>query len=118
MNEDEIKIDLSNYSHHLKDFETQLRDINKWTEKNKSGEVVVRKQAETVVTTYSAIKHLEREIEQLAGQLIWALDNIEKVQPEVREKLEIEDSKKNKLTDKLSEMSESFDKKKKRFRGK
>ncbi|MEK6725238.1 MAG: ATP-binding protein [Deltaproteobacteria bacterium] len=117
MNEDEIKIDLSNYSHHLKDFETQLRDINKWTEKNKSGEVVVRKQAETVVTTYSAIKHLEREIEQLAGQLIWALDNIEKVQPEVREKLEIEDSKKNKLTDKLSEMSESFDKKKEKIQG-
>src|SRR3990172_8357230 len=118
MNEDEIKIDLSNYSHHLKDFETQLNDINKWTEKNKSGEVAVRKQAEAVVTTYSAIKHLEIEIEQLAGQLIWALDNIEKVQPKVREKLEIEDSKRNKLIDKRSEMSESFDKKKEKIQGK
>lgn len=117
MNEDEIKIDLSNYSHHLKDFEIQLNDINKWTEKNKSGEIVVRKQADAIVTIYSAIKYLEREIEQLAGQLIWALDNIEKAQPKVREKLEIEDSKRNKLIDKLSEMSESFDKKKEKIQG-
>ena len=117
MNEDEIKIDLSNYSHHLKDFEIQLNDINKWTEKNKSGEIIVRKQADAIVTIYSAIKHLEREIEQLAGQLIWALDNIEKLQPKALERLEIEEGKRKKLEEKLSEIGEAFNTKKEKIQG-
>lgn len=115
LNEEDIKIDLSNYSHHLKDFETQLSDIKKWTEKNKSGEIVVRKQADIVLTTYSAIKHLEREKKQLAIQLVWALNNIEKQQPKIVEKLEREESKRNKLNEKVSEIEKNFDKKKEKI---
>ncbi len=115
LNEEDIKIDLTNYSHHLKDFETQLSDIKKWTEKNKSGEVIVRKQADIVATTYSAIKHLEREKKQLAMQLVWALNNIEKQQPKIVEKLEREESKRNKLNEKASEIEKTFDKKKEKI---
>lgn len=112
LNEEDIIIDLTNYTHHLKDFETQLSDIKKWTEKNKSGEVIVRKQADLVATTYSAIKHLEREQKQLAMQLVWALNNIEKQQPKISEKLEREEGKKNQFAIKLSELEKKFQTKK------
>jgi len=108
LNEEEIKIDLSNYSHHLKDFDTQLSDIRKWAEKTKSGEILVRKQAESVITTYSAIKHIEREKLQLAGELVWQLNEITKVQPTIHEKLDHEQAKKTQLSIKISELEKRF----------
>jgi len=112
LNEEEIKIDLSNYSHHLKDFDTQLSDIRKWTDKTKSGEIVVRKQAETVITTYSAIKFIDREKHQLAGELVWQLNEIKKQQPRVEEKLEREEAKKNLIVIKVGEIERKFQVKK------
>ncbi|MDR2126947.1 MAG: ATP-binding protein, partial [Prevotellaceae bacterium] len=40
LNEEEIKIDLETYKLHLKDFETELNDIQKWSEKNRNGESI------------------------------------------------------------------------------
>ena len=51
--EDEVKIDLTTYSQtHLRDFETNLNDIKKWTEDR------IDKQAEKVSITYSALRFL------------------------------------------------------------
>lgn len=108
LNEDEIKIDLSTYSHHLKDFDTQLGDIRKWTDKTKNGEILVRKQAETVITTFSAIKHIEREKQQLANELVWQLAEIKKQQPKIVDKQEREAIKKNVLLTKVSELEKKF----------
>lgn len=108
LNEEEIKIDLSNYSHHLKDFDTQLSDIRKWAEKTKSGEILVRKQAEIVITTYSAIKFIEREKLQLAGNLVWQLNEINTRQPIIHEKLDLEQAKKTKAIIKISDLEKRF----------
>jgi energy-coupling factor transporter ATP-binding protein EcfA2 len=44
LNEEEIKIDLTTYSQtHLKDFETNLNDIKKWTDRNRNNENQVEK---------------------------------------------------------------------------
>lgn len=115
LNEEEIQIDLTNYSHHLKDFDTQLSDIRRWTDKTKSGEIVVRKQAETVITTYSAIKFIEREKVQLAGELGWQLSEITKQQPKVLEKLEREEAKKTQIVIKVSGLEKKFQDKKEKI---
>jgi hypothetical protein len=48
LNEEEVKIELDKYALHLKNFDTELADINKWTEVNQSGEIPVRKMARTL----------------------------------------------------------------------
>jgi len=108
LNEEEIRIDLSHYAHHLKDFDTQLGDIQKWTEKTKSGEVIVRKQADKVVTTLSAIKYLEREKKKLAGELVWQVEEIKQQHPLMDEKLDVENNKRAQLIFKISEVDKKF----------
>ena len=108
LNEEEIKIDLTQYAHHLKDFDTQLGDIQKWTEKTKSGEVIVRKQADKVVTTLSAIKYLEREKKKLAGELVWQLEEIKQQQPQINDKFDIENNKRAQLIFKINDLDKKF----------
>jgi hypothetical protein len=44
---------VSNYSkNHLRDFETQIKDIRIWFKKNKKGEIVVRNQADKIIEQF------------------------------------------------------------------
>jgi hypothetical protein len=107
LNEDEIKIDLTTYSQtHLKDFETDLNDIKKWTEGN------IDKQAEKVTITYSALKFLELRKKELGFQLGFALNRVKENQPIVQEQQKTEELKLNRLKERLSEIDDIFDKKK------
>jgi chromosome segregation ATPase len=107
LNEEEVKIDLTTYSQiHLKDFETNLTDIKKWTEGN------VGNQAEKVTTTYSALKYLEQKKKDLAFQLGYSLNNVKEKQPRVQEQLNTEELKRDRVSDKLKELDNVFDKKK------
>lgn len=113
LNEEEIKIDLTTYSQtHLKDFETNLNDIRKWTDRNRNGENQVEKQADNVSTLYSALKYLEKKKTELASHLGWALNNVKEQQPKVADQLAVEEQKRNKLRTKLNELDSVFDKKK------
>ncbi|SEM44915.1 Protein of unknown function [Chryseobacterium taichungense] len=107
LNEDEIKIDLTTYSQtHLRDFESNLNDIKKWTEGK------IDKQAEKVATTYSAIKYLEQKKKELSYQLGFALNNVKEQQPKVQDQLHSEELKRDKLHIKLNELDKDFGKKK------
>lgn len=107
LNEDEIKIDLTTYSHtHLRDFETNLNDIKKWTEGK------IDKQADKVATTYSALKYLEQKKKELSYQLGFALNNVKEQQPKVEEQLNAEELKRDKLNQKLNDLDKDFGKKK------
>jgi len=112
LNEEEIKIDLEIYKSHLKEFETELGDIQKWAERNRSGESVVEKQADNVSKFYSALKFLEKKKEDLAMQLGWALNNVKEQQPKVAELLTAEEFKKKKAEEKQKDLDSVFDKKK------
>lgn len=113
LNEEEIKIDLTTYSQtHLKDFETNLNDIKKWTDRNRNGENQVEKQADNVSTYYSALKYLEKRKVELASQLGWALNNVKEQQPKVADQVVAEELKRNKVRTKLSELDSVFDKSK------
>lgn len=115
LNEDEFNIDLSNYSSHLKNFDTQLTDIKKWTERTKSGEVLVRKQAETIISTYAAIKFYESEKKHLAQALVWQLHEIENQYPKIADSIEIEQKKSNLLAEKITDLEKRFQNKKEKI---
>ena len=113
LNEEEIKIDLTTYSqNHLKDFETYLNDIKKWTDRNRGGENQIEKQADNVSTSYSALKYLEKKKAELASQLGWALEKVKEQKPKVAEQLAVEELKRTKVKNKLSELDSVFNKKK------
>jgi hypothetical protein len=113
LNEEEIKIDLTTYSQtHLKDFETNLNDIKKWTDKNRNGENQVEKQADNVSNYYLALKYLEKNKVGLASQLGWTLNNVKEQQPKVAYQIVAEELKRNKIRTKLSELDSVFDKSK------
>lgn len=112
LNEEDIKIDLVTYASHLKDFEVELKDLKLWTEKNRSGEVIVRKQADNVIAIYLAYKHLETEKKQLAKQIIWKLNDTKNQLPKVNENLRTEEGRKSLLLEKLNDLDNKFQTKK------
>ncbi len=112
LNEEEIKIDLETYKSHLRSFETELSDIQKWTERNRSGESIIEKQADKVSEFYSALKFLEKKKEDLAAQLGWALNYVKEQQPKIQELLIGEELKKKKAEDKLKDFDNTFEDKK------
>ncbi|SMO39779.1 DNA repair exonuclease SbcCD ATPase subunit [Saccharicrinis carchari] len=77
MEDEQISIDLDQYDHHLKDFETNLNDIRRFRYPS------VQKQAARAIEMRSAIRHLKREQETLAGQLRYRLDAMEAQKPQL-----------------------------------
>lgn len=77
MEDEEIEIDLEKYSHHLKDFETELTDIRQFRLP------AVHKQAKSAVHMLSAIRHLNREQYTLIAKLKWRLEMMENEKPEL-----------------------------------
>ena len=112
LHEEEITIDLETYKSHLKDFETELGDIQKWTEKNRSGEYILEKQADQVTQWYNALKYLEKRKIDLASQLGWALRHLQEEQPIIEKSLSIEEIKKRKVEEKLKELDSHIEEKK------
>lgn len=116
LNEEEINIDLTTYSqNHLKDFETNINDIKKWTDRNRNGENQVEKQADAVSTFYSALKHLETKKAELASRLGWSLNTVKEQQPKFAQKLAVEELKRSKVETGLDELDIAFDKKKEKI---
>ncbi len=113
LNDEEVKIDLTTYSQtHLRDFETNLNDLRKWTEKNHKGENPVEKQAEKTVATYSALRFLEQKLTELAAQIGFALSKVKERLPVAEATLLIAEERRNKVKDKLREQTSAFEKEK------
>lgn len=107
--ENDIQIDLNNYTHHLKDFETQLTDIRKFKTPGTTA------QAASISKLHIAIKHLVREKIRLAKELVWALNQIQEQEPDLTEKLEKEKNSENVLKGKLNKAFEAFKNKEKKI---
>ncbi|WP_407264492.1 ATP-binding protein [Tenacibaculum maritimum] len=82
LNEEEFVIDIENYSKvHLRDFESQINDIKIWFKTNKKGQIVVRKQADSVVEKHRLYNFLNREKRELTYKLAYKIDCIENEKP-------------------------------------
>ncbi|PQJ08907.1 ATP-binding protein [Flavipsychrobacter stenotrophus] len=108
LNEEDVKIDLDKYALHLKDFDTQLADINKWTEANKSGEIPVRKMAETIARGHAAIISLNKEKKETAVQLFHARGIAVDEQPKIEKKRDQQDKQRQTLQQKADELKDKF----------
>ncbi len=92
INEDEIKIELENYSkNHLRGFETQLNDIKLWFKKNKKGQIPIQNQANNVIDNYRRVNFAKKEKNILAENLSNRINYIENEKPK-----SISEYKKNK----------------------
>lgn len=108
LNEEDVKIDLDKYALHLKDFDTQLADINKWTETNKSGEIPVRKMAEAIARIHAAIQSLNKEKKETAVQLFHARSIALDEQPKIEKKLDQQNKQKELLQLKADDLKNKF----------
>ena len=95
LNEEDVPIDLQSYTHHLKGFESQLNDIQKYKEAH------IAIQAESVVKNHLAIKHLESEKNKFSLEMAYASANVNRGIPKLQDKKEKLDAEKNALVDKI-----------------
>lgn len=109
--ENDIRIDLNLYAHHLYDFETQLSDIRKFKTPSATS------QAETISKLYIAIKNLEREKIKIAKQLAWTVNKNEQEDPELTKRLEKQKDSENVLLGKLGKLADTFKKKEDKIKG-
>lgn len=115
LNEEDVKIDLDQYELHLKDFEVQLDDISKWSNKNRSGEVVVQLIADAIAKSYTEISFLEKEKSIVATQLITNHAFFEKTFPGIIKQLENENEKLSAANKKVAEADQRFEDKKQKI---
>ncbi|HCW06684.1 MAG TPA: ATP-binding protein [Cytophagales bacterium] len=109
--ENDVKIDLNQYAHHLNDFESQLSDIRKF----KTPSAVA--QAESITKLYIAIKNLEREKTQLVKQLVWTVNKNEQEEPELNKRMEKQADHEYVLTGKLKKLEDAFKAKEDKIKG-
>ncbi len=93
LNEEDITIDLQSYTHHLKDFESQLNDLHMYSQPH------VQKQAAEAVKNHLAINHLDNEKNVFALQLAWRAASYTRAVPKLNEK-------KDKITDEIALLKE------------
>lgn len=82
LNEENIEINLQNYTHHLKSFQAQLKDMELYRQPH------VQKQAEQVIQLQLACLYQEKEKNNYASKLAWAIGNIRKQVPRLNVKME------------------------------
>jgi len=101
LNDDEFVIDIENYSkNHLGKFESEINNIKIWFQKNKKGEIIIRKQANKVIDHYRTYNFLKREKQQLAYKLAARIDFIENEKSTLNSELSKERNELNTLSKK------------------
>jgi DNA repair exonuclease SbcCD ATPase subunit len=111
LNEEDLEIDLQSYTHHLKNFEEQLKDINEYKQPG------VQKLAENIVKYHLAIRHLEKDKNQLCAQLSWAIAHVQRIIPKLNDKKEKAITDKESIQQKIENAEVRFRNKAEKTRG-
>jgi len=93
---------LQSYTHHLKNFESQLKDIDLYKQPH------IIKQADNVVKNQLAIKHLESEKNNFSLQLAWAAAQVQRSIPKLQDKKEKLLAEKKELIEKSAATEQRF----------
>lgn len=97
IDEQEFEIDLENYkNNHLKDFESQINDIQIWSKTNKKGTIPIRQQAKKAIDYFRNYNFLNQEKIELAEKLASRMKFIEVEKPKLNSQINAE---KNRLAD-------------------
>lgn len=111
LNEEDLEIDLQSYTHHLKNFEEQLKDINEYKQPG------VQKLAENIVKYHLAIRHLEKDKNQLCAQLSWAIAQVQRTIPKLNDRKEKAIAEKESIQQKIENAEVRFRNKAEKTRG-
>lgn len=111
LNEENASIDLMQYGNHLKGFEEEYKDISKWHEKDKNGNVPVRMQAEKAVDIHRALLYHEQEKRELSHELNYAYRTTREEQPVCERLLTEQQAKLKKTEGQLRELDNKYQEK-------
>ena len=111
LNEEDISIDLQSYTHHLKNFESQLNDIHLYKQPH------IIKQADNVVKNHLAIKHLESEKNNFSLQLAWTAAQLQRSIPKLQDRKEKLVAEKKELIEKTATTEQRFRNKADKIKG-
>jgi hypothetical protein len=111
LNEEDLETDLQSYTHHLKNFEEQLKDISEYKQPG------VQKLAENIVKYHLAIRHLEKDKNQLCAQLSWAIAHVQRIIPKLNDKKEKAIADKENIQQKIENAEVRFRNKAEKTRG-
>ncbi len=87
----EEAIKLSVYRSLVADFEREYEDIHIWYKPEKNGDVLIRRQAKQVISTYCETVALEQQIRRAVRELNYAVQQAKEQMPDVQEKLKLTD---------------------------
>ena len=109
MSEEEANIDLGYYRRQVADFEQEYKDISCWYKLNQKGESIVRTQAENVVKTYRELLFMKQQIEELCGELKYAVRVSKERLPLVVKKIDEIIEEENRQKRLINEIQQKYD---------
>ncbi len=109
MSEEEANIDLGYYRRQVADFGQEYKDISCWYKLNQKGESIVRTQAENVVKTYRELLFMKQQIEELCGELKYAVRVSKERLPLVEKKIDEIIEEENRQKRLINEIQQKYD---------
>ncbi len=108
LGDEEPGIDLVYFRSQLAGFEREYNDIQAWFQKNKQGEVTVRRQGEKVIEHYRRLLYLDDELSSALLELRFARRYAQEHIPLLEKQAEDKEIELNKHKEKLSELQDKF----------
>lgn len=109
MEEEESNINLAYYRGQVADFEQEYKDISCWYRTNAKGESAVRLQADDVIARYHDMLYQKQQIEELCGELNYAVRDSRERIPLVEEKLDKLTAERERQQKLLGEVKEKYE---------
>lgn len=110
MSDEDVSVDLDFYRSQIKGFEEEYRDVMRWFEKNKYGEVPVRKIAEKVMNAYRDFIYTHKQINEGRAELNFAEKHALTFIPQVKEEKAKTEIERERLLRLMSELQQKYTK--------
>lgn len=109
MEEEESSINLAYFRGQVADFEQEYKDISCWYRTNTKGESTVRLQADKVIACYHDLLYQKQQIEELCGDLNYAVRDSRERIPLIEENLSKLNGERDRQKKLLGEVMEKFE---------
>lgn len=110
MSDEDISVDLDFYRSQIKEFEQEYRDVMLWFEKNKNGEVPVRKMAGKVMNAYRDLIYTHKQIDEGRAELNFAEKRALHDIPQVKEDIARKETERERLLRLMGELQQKYTK--------
>ena len=109
MEEEESNINLAYFRGQVADFEQEYKDISCWYRTNAKGESAVRLQADKVIACYHDLLYQKQQIEELCGELNYAVRDSRERIPLIKENLSKLNGERERQKKLLGEVMKKFE---------